>query len=111
MEVLSFSDLVSKKHLKPFKAEIEGLGVVGITQLSAINAYSCINAGNDLEGEELEIFIATKVCLMLKGAEPTEEEVHSLRGNMSTSAIGQIYVKGLNSNGADYESSEEAEKN
>ena len=108
---LSFSDLLEKKHLQGRDVPIDGLGVVTLNQLSAADAFSCVNASRDLDGEELEVFVATKACHILKGEPPSKKEVEKIRGNISGHSLGQIYTKGLSFVGADHESAEEAEKN
>jgi len=108
---LSFADLLEKKHLQGREVPIDGLGVVTLNQLSAADAYSCVSAARDLDGEELEVFVATKACQILKGEPPSEKEVEKIRGNISGPSLGQIYTKGLSFIGADHKSAEDAEKN
>ncbi len=113
---ITFDQLISKPALRTFDKEIEGIGLVTITELSAKEAIDRFTEALDLqsgnaEESEHQAHLNKWACRMLKGSEASSEEIDSLAGNWSTDVIGLIYRAGINYAGSGEDVREQMEKN
>ncbi len=116
MKKFSFNDLLSSQTLRTFDQEIEGFGVVTMTELSGAEALDRLLEAQALQATEAsekehQDHMNKWTARMLKGSTPTKKELEALLANLSPFVAGAIYRSGLEVNSASPEAKEELEKN
>lgn len=116
MGKLSFNDLISGPNLSTFEKEIEGLGVVEITEISGAECLQHISEAQALADsgtteEDHHNHLIKWAGRLLKGSFMDEAESKALSASLGQSTIVKIYYAGLEANGKAEESKEDFEKN
>lgn len=113
MGKISFSELISGVHLRSATVEIEGLGELSVMELSSLEAAQLRESVGKVDEKDIagsEEFMAFWACRLMLGEKPTEEQVASLRRNLSNDVIHEIYIEGCRFNMLMGDSKEDAEK-
>ena len=113
MSILSFEDLLKKDTcVRKGFVDVDGVGKIELHELTIAEINATVTKAKVSKSEdEMSDFVTMQAARMIKGSEPTPEEIEALVGKLSPSQVTEIYRQGLNFNGQNIEAKEAIEKN